>query len=79
MSKLLFWIVIILGIVGYAVYKRRARSPARLPGVKPLDTLETVRCDECGVFTAKNKAVDRDGHTFCSWEHAQKWHDHHSS
>ena len=79
MSKLLFWIVIILGIVGYAVYKRRARAAPRLPRVKPLDTLETVRCAECGVFTAKNKAVERDGHTFCSWEHAQAWHDRHSS
>lgn len=79
MSKLLFWIVIILGIVGYAVYKRRARSAPQLPGVKPLDTLETVRCAECGVFTAKNRAVERDGHSFCSWEHAQAWHDRHSS
>ncbi|MDD3575531.1 PP0621 family protein [Halothiobacillus sp.] len=79
MSKLLFWIVIILGIVGYVVYKRRARTAPRLPRDKPLDTFETIRCAECGVFTAKNKAVMRDGHSFCSWEHAQKWHDRHSS
>jgi len=80
MSKLLFWIVIVLGIFGYVAYKRRVRSTSRLPGAKkPLDTLETVRCMECGVFIAKNKAVERDGHTFCSWAHAQAWHDRHSS
>lgn len=78
MSKLLFWLIIILGIVGYVVYKRRARSAHRLPGVKPLNTLETVRCTQCGVFLEKNKAVARDGHFFCSWEHAEAWHERHS-
>lgn len=76
MTKLLFWLILIGGLIGYILFRFRARRPSSAPptGPKPR-TLESVRCRECGVFLPVEKSVQREGEFFCSWEHAQKWHD----
>ena len=79
MGKLLFWVVVILGFVGYVAYRLRARPARKRVEAKPVHTLDSVRCAQCGVFLPVEQSVKRDGQSFCCWEHAQKWHDQHPS
>jgi hypothetical protein len=79
MGKLLFWVVVILGFIGYVAYRLRGRPAAKRVEGKPIHTLNSIRCAQCGVFLPVEQSVKRDGQTFCCWEHAQKWHDKHPS
>jgi len=76
MIKLLFWLALIGGLIGYIAYRLRLRNhpkPTRAPP-QP-HTFESVRCRQCGVYLPIEKSVQREGEFFCSWEHAQQWHD----
>ncbi|HQT43591.1 MAG TPA: PP0621 family protein [Halothiobacillus sp.] len=79
MGKLLFWIIALLGIIGYVAYRSRVRPAPKLPRSQPIHTLDSVRCAQCGVFLPVEQSVKRDGQSFCCWEHAQTWHDQHTS
>ena len=79
MGKLLFWLVLIIGFIGYVAYRLRGRPAPKRVTKQPVHTLKTVRCAQCGVFLPVEHSVQRDGQTFCSWEHAQQWHDKHPS
>ncbi|MGC8698080.1 MAG: PP0621 family protein [Halothiobacillus sp.] len=79
MGKLLFWVVVILGLAGYVAYRLRGRPAPKQNGRRPVQTLNSVRCAQCGVYLPVEQSVKRDGQSFCCWEHAQKWHDQHPS
>ncbi len=75
MLKLLFWLIVAL-VIGMVFAIRQAnRLKARQEADETPETrsLESVRCAHCGVFVAEDQAVRRDGHDFCSWEHADAW------
>lgn len=77
MSKLLFWAGIIL--VALVVMRllarhsasrhRRARATPRRPAPKRMQAM--VPCAHCGVHLPASDAIHRDGHTWCSEEHAR--------
>ncbi|MFO7809354.1 PP0621 family protein [Guyparkeria sp.] len=76
MLKLLFWLIVALVIGLFFAIRQanrlRAEQQDDPPGTR---SLESVRCAHCGVFVPEDKAVRREGHDFCSWEHAQTWAD----
>jgi len=79
MGKLIFWLVVLFFAGLFFLLKVRLREHGRQQDRKKTargsrKTLESVRCRECGVFVPKDQAVRRDGEDFCSWEHAEKWH-----
>lgn len=80
MSKLLFWIVVILLVLlvmrlaaraaaKRAAKPRRAATPRRSP--PPGATQPMVRCAHCGVHLPATEAVHRHNHHWCSEAHAQ--------
>lgn len=75
MLKLLFWLIVALVIGLFFAIRRANRLRAQQQGddSPPTRSLESVRCAHCGVFVPKEKAVRREGHDFCSWEHADAW------
>lgn len=74
MIKLLFWLAMIAGIIGYIAYRLRARTrPAPTRASPQPQTFESVRCRQCGVYLPIEKAIQREDAFFCSWEHAQQW------
>jgi len=75
MYKLLFWIIIIAGIVLYIRHQMK-KSQREDQGATPpaTHTTKTARCEYCGLHLPEDEAVRRDDKTFCSWEHADAWH-----
>jgi len=76
MYKLLFWIVVITGIVLYIRHqmkKRRLEEETEAQPALRRGTTRTVRCEHCGLHVPEDEAVRRDGHDFCGWEHAEEW------
>ncbi len=76
MSKILFWVVIIL--VALLVMRLLARhsaasksrvQPPRRKGPKRFETM--VQCARCGVHLPSDEAVHSHGNTWCSQEHAR--------
>lgn len=78
MGKLIFWLVVLFFAGLFFLLKVRLRPPAgrrdEKNGRRSSKTLQSVRCRECGVFVPEDQAVRRAGEDFCSWEHAEKWH-----
>lgn len=83
MSKILFWVVVILGALIAArmlarhnerkAAKNTARPAAKATPQAPLhnDAESMVRCAHCGIHLPRSEALLRDGNTWCSQEHAQ--------
>lgn len=82
MGKLLFWIAVIL-VVLFVVrlinhQKSRAaksadpassnKNPSQPPGLGKAE--EMVRCAHCGVYLPRSEALMKEGHLWCSQEHA---------
>lgn len=74
MIKLLFWIALIGGVIGYVAFRiKRRHLPSPTMQAPEPRTFESVRCRVCGVYVPIEKSIQRDGEFFCSQEHAQKW------
>lgn len=75
MIKLLFWIALIGGAIGYIAFLLKRRNLPSAPEQTAAEprTFESVRCRQCGVYLPIEKSIQRDGEFFCSQEHAQKW------
>ena len=79
MSKLLFWIVVILvGLLAMRLAARHAAKKSartarpqrsRTKGPKPVETM--VQCAHCGVHLPAKEAVHTLGHYWCSTDHAR--------
>jgi len=50
---------------------RAQKPPAKKPKPKNIKNESMVRCDYCGTHVPKSRAVEADGHTFCSRKHRQ--------
>lgn len=81
MGKLLFWLIVLFVAGLLFLLKVRLRGSNADKGKRrerqKSTTLQSVRCRQCGVFVPENQAVHRDGEDFCSWEHAEQWHQQH--
>ncbi|ARP93391.1 PP0621 family protein [Bordetella genomosp. 13] len=84
MSKLLLWVLIVLVVlVAWRIINARAaarvdkgRQPAADRPVRgkggPATPAETmVRCAHCGIHLPRSEAVQIDGRSWCSQEHAR--------
>lgn len=78
MSKLLFWIVVVLVVLlvmrltarhAAARHHRASPTPRRPGAPKRYDTM--VQCAHCGVHLPAADALHYHGKTWCSREHAQ--------
>jgi len=77
MLKLLFWLIValVIGLFFAIRQANRLRAEQQDDDAPQTRSLESVRCAQCGVFMPEDKAVQRAGQDFCSWEHAQAWVD----
>lgn len=74
MYKLLFWIVVIVGLGFYLRHRLRMRDRDQVSEERaPPTAMKAVSCRHCGLHVPESEAVRRDGETFCSWEHADAW------
>lgn len=79
MGKILFWVVVIVGVLfvtrlltHYAV-NRKAPPPSTNKGPRSLKASEEmVRCAHCQVYTPRSEAIKQDNEFWCSPEHAKK-------
>lgn len=82
MGKLLFWIVIIIGMLFVARIAGRMVAVRQDPpaGAKPRGTANPptagapeamVRCAHCGIHLPRSEALLQGGRTWCSQEHAR--------
>ncbi len=82
MSKLLFWIVIILAalVVARIAARHSANREERPPGPPSKPKRQTkeqaaqimVRCAHCGIHLPTSEAVRRGGWNYCSLAHSLK-------
>ncbi len=63
MGKLLFWIVIIIGVLFVA------RIAGRMAAARAPEAM--VRCAHCGIHLPRSEALLQGGQTWCSQEHAR--------
>jgi len=80
-GKLLFWIVLIILVLfvarlaGRMAAARQAGAPdakkakTGAGGPKPLESM--VRCAHCGIHLPRSEALQQNGQTWCSAEHAR--------
>lgn len=83
MGKLLFWVVLIIAVLfvariaarmaaakqaGAQNTARRGHSAAAAPN--PAAPEAMVRCAHCGIHLPRSEAVQQNGLTWCSTEHA---------
>jgi uncharacterized protein len=52
---------------------RAQRPPAKKPKPRKIKKEPMVRCEYCGIHVPKSRAVEADGHTFCSRKHQRKY------
>jgi len=81
MGKLLFWFVVIMGILlGARLLSRAASKPPRAAGPLPrpgadkpnMSSAEAmVRCEHCGIHMPRSEAFLSNGQTWCGPEHAR--------
>lgn len=78
MGKLLFWAVVILGVLFAARLLarsggRQGAKPAPPPGNTPdMSSAEAmVRCEHCGIHLPRSEAYLSNGRTWCGPEHAR--------
>ncbi len=79
MGKLLFWIVVIFGILiltrmltHYTAQRQAKREQTRAPQAKPLAKAEEmVSCAHCHIFLPQSEAIKQGELFFCSQAHAQ--------
>ncbi|MCK9511533.1 MAG: hypothetical protein M0R28_09930 [Pigmentiphaga sp.] len=78
MSKVLFWVVIILAVLlvsrllARQAVRRRADAPRRQRrGAPPARPQAMVQCAHCGVHLPATDAVKSQGRNWCSPEHAR--------
>ncbi|MDH1302354.1 PP0621 family protein [Achromobacter sp. GD03932] len=81
MGKLLFWIVLIILVLfvarlagRMAATRQAGQQGAKKPktdarGPKPLESM--VRCAHCGIHLPRSEALQQNGQTWCSAEHAR--------
>ncbi|WP_164878303.1 PP0621 family protein [Pollutimonas thiosulfatoxidans] len=85
MGKILFWIVLIMGLLlaarllAHYNHSRNIADGNKDPkkvknkaGTKPMESM--VRCEHCGIHLPRSEAVLTDGRTWCSQEHARLGH-----
>jgi len=81
-GKLLFWIVIVIGVLFVARIAGRMAAARQAPpaGAKPRGTANPpassapeamVRCAHCGIHLPRSEALLQGGRTWCSQEHAR--------
>jgi uncharacterized protein len=80
-GKLLFWIVLIILVLfvarlagRMAAARQAGQQGAKKPkadarGPKPLESM--VRCAHCGIHLPRSEALQQNGQTWCSSEHAR--------
>lgn len=78
MGKILFWFIVIVGMLLAARLLARSSSKqtgksAPLPGDKPdmRDAEAMVRCAHCGIHLPRSEAFLSNGQTWCGPEHAR--------
>lgn len=79
MGKILFWAVIIIGVLlatrvlAYQASKQKTkRRDATAKAAAPLGKAEEmVRCATCSVYMPRSEAIKQDGQFWCSTEHIQ--------
>ena len=77
MNKIIFWVVVIIGIMLIArliAHKKAARAVAQAaprPEPKGASSESMVRCEHCGIHLPRSEAVMIGGHTWCTQEHAR--------
>jgi len=77
MSKVLFWVVVILVALlamrllarHSAASKSRGAQPPKRKGPKRFEAM--VQCARCGVHLPSSEAVHSHGNTWCSQEHTR--------
>ena len=80
MGKILFWAVIIIGVLfvtrllAHQAAKGRdkpkeGKAPARPAPLSKSE--EMIRCANCGVYMPRSEAIKQDGQFWCSPEHVQ--------
>lgn len=81
MSKLLFWIVVILiALIAVRLATRHAAAKARPPAEPASRRRKTrseaaqtmVQCAHCGIHLPTSEAVRRQGHNYCGLPHSLK-------
>lgn len=81
MGKLLFWIIVIVGVLFamrlLARHAAKEKAPAPTPTAPPAagrkhDTVpHMARCAHCGIHLPRAEALLLKGNTWCSEEHAR--------
>lgn len=76
MGKLIFWFLAILValMVWRLINSRTPRTPSQTtPGQAPKNQAAEpmVRCAHCGIHLPRSEALQTQGHTWCSPEHAR--------
>ncbi|MGE4336900.1 MAG: PP0621 family protein [Pigmentiphaga sp.] len=78
MSKILFWVVIILAVLlvsrllaRHAVRRKAEAPPRKRRGASAARPQAMVQCAHCGVHLPAADAVKSQGQTWCSTEHAR--------
>lgn len=80
MGKILFWIVVIVGVLfvtrlltHYAANRTTKPPSSTNKGPRSLNASEEmVRCAHCQVYTPRSEAIKQDDEFWCSTEHAKK-------
>lgn len=83
MSKIIFWVVVIVGgllaarLLAHYNHSKHIASSGKDPRkvkrgatqAKPVESM--VRCEHCGIHLPRSEAVLSSGRTWCSQEHAR--------
>jgi len=69
LARLLIGLLVIGAIV---MFVRGMRGRAAAPGERPAIDARTVRCAHCQVYLPRDEAVESDGRSYCSREHAEQ-------
>jgi len=80
MGKVLFWAVVIVGVLlvtrlltHHAANRRAGESPPKNAAPRSLkESEEMVRCAHCQVYLPQSEALKQNDHYWCSPEHAKQ-------
>jgi len=68
---LIITIALLIMFVNSWLKLRAQRPPAKKSKPKKIKNEPMVRCEQCGIHVPKSRAVETDGHSFCSRKHQQ--------
>ncbi len=80
MGKILFWAVVIIGVLLVTRllthYAANRKTPTSKPAQEPPRSLNAseamVKCAHCQVYMPRSEAIQQDDAFWCSTEHAKK-------